>query len=1102
LSPTLDKEATREAYRLDVDLLPMVHEMRRRGIRVDQSAAEQARDYCLQKRDVALAELSQQLGSPVSMDEIGSPIWKARTFDAHKIGYPRTPKGNPSFKAGKLGWMATHSHWLPQLIARANKYNDAGSKFLQGHILDHIINGRIYAEINPHRSEDGGTRSFRFSYAHPPLQQMPSRDKELGPLIRRVFLPEEGEIWCTVDCSQQEFRFVAHHAFIRNLTGAKDIVERYRADPNTDIHGWASGVTHLPRTDAKAVNFAKIYGAGPKKFAEMIGKPLNEAQTIYAQYDQTMPFMAQLAKACQREANQRGYTVLYDGARRHWNRWAPKIYAKGAGPCSHEEAKQRIRDPGHPWHGGWLQRVDVYTALNALIQGSAARHTKLWMRACWREGIVPMLQMHDGLECSVTTREQGELIARLACEAVKLEVPMRAEQKFGRSWGDATHGGSATGAAPIVIDAVPLAATTVSTDTAVEVEPEDGTVTVAAIPFMITRAMRAQLHAQGFSEQAILEMTPQQAHDQLGPVGAVTIAPTTAWVPPDPEDRPPQQQPAKSNGATRWTNGGGTRPSYPCGESETGHKVAEFVYRDLKGPPYLKVAKYRSKAGKKSFPQYHWENGQWEKGKPKGPAIPYRLPELLAAPAGATVWICEGEKDADTLAALGLIATCNPGGAGKWVPELNKWLAGFTTAYILEDNDAAGRKHVLQVATALSGTIPDIRVLPFRELPEQGDVTEWMEAGGTLTELLARAAQAEKFAALECTCAADEEIEALDWVWPGRFALGKIGLLVGLPDEGKGLTLADFIARITRGAAWPCNEGQAPLGNVILLTAEDDINDTIIPRLIAAAADLRRLTIVKMLHETGQPRMFSLITDLPVLRQKVIEISDVKAIVIDPIASYLGIGKIDSFRATDVRAVLGPLKEFAAELRLLVLGVMHFNKKTDITNVLLRISDSLAYGAAARHVYGIINDPDNDRKLFVKGKNNLAPKDQQTLAFGFAAREVGTDKRTGALVSAPYIVWHPDPVDITATEAMQAAAESKSPSARDNARHVLEALLSDGPVGSKDVVEAAKENGIAQRTLRRAKDELKIEVKKDGPVSKGERTWQWHLPKTGEGEIA
>jgi putative DNA primase/helicase len=326
-----------------------------------------------------------------------------------------------------------------------NKYNFAGSTFRQGHILEHLIGDRIYGEINPFRSEEGGTKSFRFSYSNPPLQQMPSRDKELGPLIRRAFLPEEAEFWCDADISQQEFRHVVHRAFIRNLPGADVARERYLTDPETDFHALAGEITGLPRDDAKAVNFAKIYGAGEKKFAEMIGKRLSEAQSINAQYDIRLPFVWQLSRKVQEEAVRLGYTVLYDGARRHWDRWAPRDYSKGAGPCSLAEAQQRTRDPKHPRFYQQLQRVGIHTALNAQIQGDAARHTKLWMRAVWREGIVPLLQMHDALELSVTTREQGELVAQLACEAVKLEVPMRADIKYGRSWGDATHTWDARG---------------------------------------------------------------------------------------------------------------------------------------------------------------------------------------------------------------------------------------------------------------------------------------------------------------------------------------------------------------------------------------------------------------------------------------------------------------------------------------------------------------------------------------------------------------------------------------------------------------------------------------------------------------------------------
>jgi hypothetical protein len=377
------------------------------------------------------------------------------------------------------------------------------------------------------------------------------------------------------------------------------------------------------------------------------------------------------------------------------------------------------------------------------------------------------------------------------------------------------------------------------------------------------------------------------------------------------------------------------------------------------------------------------------------------------------------------------------------------------------------------------------------------DVQDWIARGGDLKRLLdiCREIPAESVV-LDSMCADDVEIEDYDWVWPGRFALKKIGLIVGLPEEGKGLTVSDIAARITCGSLWPCDEGPAPLGNVIMLSAEDDIADTIVPRLMAAGADLKRVTILKMVREPNTERMFSLVTDLGALRRKIIEIGNVKMVIIDPVTAYLGVGKVDSFRATDVRAILSPLKDLAEELRVSVLGIMHFNKKVDVTNVLLRISDSLAYGAASRHVYAVINDPDNFRRLFVKGKNNLARYEQKTLAFSIDEREVGTDKRTGNPIRRPFIVWHDEPVDITATEALQAAAESKSPSARDDAKNFLKALFTDNePILSTEGHEAAKENGISKRTLERAQRDLGVEIKHDGPTNeKGAKAWRWHPP--------
>jgi hypothetical protein len=530
---------------------------------------------------------------------------------------------------------------------------------------------------------------------------------------------------------------------------------------------------------------------------------------------------------------------------------------------------------------------------------------------------------------------------------------------------------------------------------------------------------------------------------------------------------------------------------YASGEREWGREAVNYVYRDAIGQPYLRVVRTSAK----QFPQFHWENGRWVKGKPNGLKILYRLPELLAAAPDASIWVCEGEKDADNVAALGLVATTNPEGAGKWVSELAKWLAGKQRVNILEDNDAAGRAHAAKVASTLYGIVPDVRIVSFPELPEHGDVSDWLATGHTREELIARAEATPRFdgaITLDSARASSFTMAAIQWVWPGRFAIGKLGVIAGLPAEGKGLILSDAAARITRGLPWPCDEGSAPLGNVLLLTAEDDTADTVIPRLQAAGADLERIEIVRMVRDTGKQRMFSLVTDLNLLRHKVIEVGDVRMIQIDPISAYFGIGKIDSFRGTDVRAVLSPLIDLASDLKVAVLGIMHFNKKTDITNALLRISDSVAFGAAPRHVYAVVNDPEHQRKLLIKAKNNLAPHDQKALAYNFAVREVGKDEQTGETICGAHIVWQPSHVDVTATEAMQAAAEGKAPAARDSAKTFLEDLLANGPVGSSDVEEAAEANGIAQRTLYRAKAELGIQAVKDGPVKDGQRTWRWH----------
>jgi putative DNA primase/helicase len=425
-------------------------------------------------------------------------------------------------------------------------------------------------------------------------------------------------------------------------------------------------------------------------------------------------------------------------------------------------------------------------------------------------------------------------------------------------------------------------------------------------------------------------------------------------------------------------------------------------------------------------------------------------------------------------------------------------------------NDEPGRKFAREKLRALRSIVPDIRVVSFPDVPIGEDVSYWIEElGHSKEELIARceaALSSQGGAELESIRASDIEMRAIEWLWPNRFAIGKIGVIAGLPDKGKGLMLCYFAGRITRGLPWPLSEGNCGLGNVIILSAEEDPHDSLIPRLAAAGADLDRVHIIKMVREyddNGQPckRMFSMVTDLERLRQKIIDVGDVRAVEIDPVTAYLGINEIDSYRDTDVRAVLGPLKELAEEMRVAIVAVMHFNKKVDVTNALLRVSNSLAFVGLPRHVYAVVDDEENDRKLLVRAKNNdAAVSDNQTLAFRIEANEVGFDANLHRSICAPLIVWEKDYVDITANEAMQAASENKSPGARDKAKNLLLALLAGGDeVLRDDIEDAAKAHDISMKTMRRAADDIKkdglgeVLIDKDRTTQKGK--WFWKLSK-------
>lgn len=472
--PRLEAEGTTAAYRTEMDLVPCVHEMRWRGVKVNVERAARGAEALRKQRDAVLGELSRRLGCRAGMEDIGRTRWLEEKFTEQGIPFPRTPptrnypNGQPSFTAGAVGWMPKNPHWLPQLVVKADKLNKAAKDFLEGHVIAYAHRGRVHASINQYRNEDGlGTRTHRFSYSDPPLQQMPKRDEELLSMIRGCFEPEDGEVWVSCDYPQQEYRLIVHFAEVLDLPKSHDAGDKYRGDPDTDFHDMVTEMTN-PRVDftrmdrksaefkrlrkpAKDANFGKAFGAGVKKFAEMINLSEAEAAAIYENYDRELPFVRALAEAAEGAAQRRGYIRLIDGARLHYEQWEPRYrdwgkegaysYAHGGGtaPCDREEALRRINDKEHPWKGV-LRRAFTRKAGNGLIQGSAARMTKVAMVACWREGIVPLLQVHDELDASVPTRAAGDRLAEIMSTAVPLTVPIVVKPEYGRTWGDAKHG--------------------------------------------------------------------------------------------------------------------------------------------------------------------------------------------------------------------------------------------------------------------------------------------------------------------------------------------------------------------------------------------------------------------------------------------------------------------------------------------------------------------------------------------------------------------------------------------------------------------------------------------------------------------------------------
>ena len=327
-------------------------------------------------------------------------------------------------------------------------------------------------------------------------------------------------------------------------------------------------------------------------------------------------------------------------------------------------------------------------------------------------------------------------------------------------------------------------------------------------------------------------------------------------------------------------------------------------------------------------------------------------------------------------------------------------------------------------------------------------------------------------------CAADIEPEPIDWIWDGRIARGKLTVIGGDPEEGKSQLGVFISATISNAGIWPNNEGRAPRGSVIILSAEDGAEDTLVPRLIAAGADRRKIHLIEAVRgadEKGR-RTFNMQTDLLLLESKIKEIGDVVAVVIDPASAYMG-KNVDSHNDQSVRTVLAPLAEMASRLGVAIISIMHFNKGNSQagTKVMHRFMASIAFVAAARVAFAAVRDPEDDKRhLFLHAKNNLAEP-----ALGLAYR-IEQDFVTEMRIKSSHIVWDTESVSITAAQAMAASSAKDVAPALEEAKQFLAGIIGCDGTLVTDVQEEAKGAGLSWATVRRAKDALKLKSERDG----------------------
>jgi DNA polymerase I-like protein with 3'-5' exonuclease and polymerase domains len=426
LEKEINSQNLHSILKLETDVLPCLVEMKWRGVKINEDHVVVLEKKFKHIYDKCLEAVKKQTG-------IFPEIWAARSIAkvCEQIGvkdYERTAKTQaPSFTKN---WLSNHPNRILRNIASARTADKLRSTFIET-IKNYVVNGKIHADINQLKGDQGGTLTGRLSYAHPNLQQLPNYN-EYGTGIRSLFLPNsQKERWGCFDYSQQEPRLVVHYALrTPGITGISEIAQEYKAkDSTADFHELVAKLANMDRRDAKTINLGLFYGMGQAKLQTQLGINSEvEAKALIRKYHNKVPFVKQLMNSVMDRAQDSGQIRTIGGRLCRFNKWEPKDWDRRELYDTWEEAS---RENGR----GNVKRAFTYKALNRLIQGSAADMTKIAMINLFKENIIPLIQLHDELNISIENPEQVDKVIKIMKEAVPLEIPNKVDYENGENWG-------------------------------------------------------------------------------------------------------------------------------------------------------------------------------------------------------------------------------------------------------------------------------------------------------------------------------------------------------------------------------------------------------------------------------------------------------------------------------------------------------------------------------------------------------------------------------------------------------------------------------------------------------------------------------------------